>query len=264
MTTAVTEGKLRVDLSGERPTVSAKELHEALEIGTLFRQWFPRMCEYGFAEGNDYEKVYQKCYSSRTGQTEVDYRISVDMAKHICMIQRTRKGMMYRQYFLELEKAWNTPEKVMARALRIADRQIRELQMRCSLLTAESKQKEQQLQEARKKADYLDRILHCKSLVLTTQIAKDYGMSAVRFNHLLADLGIQYKMREQWILYAPYQNQGYTASKCYEIPQSDGNLLVKYQTEWTQKGRRFLYLFLKEKGYLPVMEQQLTDMAGRG
>ena len=140
MTTAVTEGKLRVDLSGERPTVSAKELHEALEIGTLFRQWFPRMCEYGFAEGNDYEKVYQKCYSSRTGQTEVDYRISVDMAKHICMIQRTRKGMMYRQYFLELEKAWNTPEKVLARALRIADRQIRELQMRCSLLTAESKQ----------------------------------------------------------------------------------------------------------------------------
>ena len=97
--------------------------------------------------------------------------------------------------------------------------------------------------------------------MLTTQIAKDYGMSTVRFNHLLADFGIQYKVREQWVLYAQYQDQGYTASKCFEVPQADGSLLVKYQTEWTQKGRRFLYLFLKEKGILPVLEQQLYDAA---
>ena len=96
--------------------------------------------------------------------------------------------------------------------------------------------------------------------MLTTQIAKDYGMSAVRFNHLLADLGIQYKVREQWVLYAPYQGLGYTASKAFEVPQSDGSLIVRYQTEWTQKGRRFLYLFLKEKGYIPVVEQQLMNM----
>ena len=261
MTTEVMEEAVRVQFTDERPVVSARDLHQALEIGTLFRQWFPRMCEYGFCEGTDYDKVYQKCDSSRTGQMEVDYLISTDMAKHICMIQRTKKGMMYCQYFLELEKAWNTPEKVMARALQIANRQIKDLQIRCFLLTTEAKRQERLLAEIKPKADYLDRILHSKALVLTTQIAKDYGMSTVRFNHLLADLGIQYKVREQWVLYAQYQDQGYTASKCFEVPQADGSLLVKYQTEWTQKGRRFLYLFLKEKGILPVLEQQLYDAA---
>ena len=261
MTTEIKEDGLRVEFTGERPEVSARDLHTALEIGTAFRQWFPRICGYGFSEETDYRKVYQKCDSSRTGQMEVDYLISMDMAKHICMIQRTKKGMMYRQYFLELEKAWNTPEKVMARALQIANRQIKELQSRCMFLTTEAKRQERLLEEIRPKADYLDKILHSKALVLTTQIAKDYGMSAVRFNQLLADFGIQYRVRDQWVLYAKYQDQGYTASKCFEVPQADESLLVRYQTEWTQKGRRFLYLFLKDKGYVPVMEQQLYDMA---
>ena len=123
-----------------------------------------------------------------------------------------------------------------------------------------AKQKKARQRKVKPKADYLDNILHSKNLMLTTQIAKDYGMSAVRFNHLLADLGIQYKVREQWVLYAPYQGLGYTASKAFEVPQSDGSLIVRYQTEWTQKGRRFLYLFLKEKGYIPVVEQQLMNM----
>ena len=261
MTTAMAEELIRVQFTEDRPVVSARDLHEALEIGTVFRKWFPRMCEYGFVQGIDFDKVSRKCDGSRTGQMEVDYLISTDMAKHICIIQRTRKGMIYRQYFLELEKAWNTPEKVMARALQIANRQIRELQSRSGQLTTETKRQELLLAEIKPKADYLDQILHSKALVLTTQIAKDYGMSTVRFNHLLADLGIQYKVREQWVLYAKYQDQGYTASKCFEVPQADGSLLVKYQTEWTQKGRRFLYLFLKEKGYIPVMEQQLYDAA---
>jgi anti-repressor protein len=261
MTTTALERAVHVDFSGDAPMISARELHDALEIQTVFRQWFPRMLKYGFQEGSDYVKVLQKSEGSRTGQTEIDYLVSVDMAKHICMIQRTKKGMMYRQYFLELEKAWNTPEKVMARALQIANRQIKDLQTRCFLLTTEAKRQERLLAEIKPKADYLDRILHSKALVLTTQIAKDYGMSTVRFNHLLADLGIQYKVREQWVLYAQYQDQGYTASKCFEVPQADGSLLVKYQTEWTQKGQRFLYLFLKEKGILPVLEQQLYDAA---
>lgn len=252
---------IKVNFAEEYPTVSARELHTGLGIGTRFRTWFPRMCAYGFVEHQDYERLYQKCATSGGMQMMVDYQISIDMAKHICMIQRTKKGMMYRQYFLELEKAWNTPEKVMARALQIANRQIRDLQTRCFLLTTEAKRQERLLAEIKPKADYLDKILHSKALVLTTQIAKDYGMSTVRFNHLLADLGIQYKVREQWVLYAQYQDQGYTASKCFEVPQADGSLLVKYQTEWTQKGRRFLYLFLKEKGILPVLEQQLYDAA---
>ncbi len=256
----VTTEPIRVEYLDDRLAVSARDLYKALEIQTLFRQWFPRMCEYGFREGTDFERICQRIPDSRTGQSEVDYRISVDMAKHICMIQRTREGMQYRQYFLELEKAWNRPEKVMARALEIAKGQIEELQGRCFLLTGEVRRQGRLLEEMKPKADYLDNILHSKDLILTTQIAKDYGLSAVRFNQLLSDLGIQYRLRDQWILYAKYQDRGYTASTSFEVPQADGSLKVKYQTEWTQNGRRFLYQILRENGFIPVVEKQFMEM----
>lgn len=249
-----------MDFTDGHPVVSARDLWSALGIKTVFRVWFQRVCELGFAEGSDYTKVYQKCYTSRTNQTEVDYDLSVDMAKHICMLQRNEKGKAYRQYFLELEKAWNSPEKVMARALQIARRQIDELQEKCHMLIVQTREQDVLIREMQPKAEYHDNVICSKSLVLTTQIAKDYGMSGTKFNALLADLGIQYKMREQWLLYAPYQNQGYTASTTFIIKHSDGSISSRYQTEWTQKGRRFLYLFLKDYGIIPTVEKQLLEM----
>lgn len=248
---------IKINFAEEYPTVSARELHTGLGIGTRFRTWFPRMCAYGFVEHQDYERLYQKCATSGGMQMMVDYQISIDMAKHICMIQRNEKGMLYRQYFLELERAWNTPEKVMARALQLANAQVKELSWQCSRLDGQVQEQNKQIASLRPKAVYLDMILHSPSLVLTTQIAKDYGISAIRLNKLLHEWGIQYKRREQWILYAQYQGQGYTCSTSVEIRRSDGRLEVKYQTEWTQKGRVFLYQLLKSKGYLPVVEQQM-------
>ena len=111
------------------------------------------------------------------------------------------------------------------------------------------------LEELAPKARYLDQILQSPSLVLTTQIAKDYGMSATRFNRILHDLKIQYKVNDQWILYANYQGKGYVHSRTITIPRNDGTYLVRMQTEWTQEGRRFLYEELKEKrGILPLIE----------
>ena len=115
---------ITINYDTEHPTVSARELHEGLEIGTEFRKWFPRMAEYGFLENVDWKRVTQKCPTLGGEQEMVDYQISVDMAKQICMIQRSEKGRQYRQYFLDLEKAWNTPEQVFARALKMADRTI--------------------------------------------------------------------------------------------------------------------------------------------
>ena len=123
--------KIMVTYVDDRPVVSARELHDTLGIRTAFRIWFPRMCEYGFVEGLDYTKIYQKKEGSRTGQIEVDYEISMDMAKHICMMQRTPAGMECRKHFIELEKAWNSPEQILARALQIAGRQIDQLQNQC-------------------------------------------------------------------------------------------------------------------------------------
>lgn len=108
--------------------------------------------------------------------------------------------------------------------------------------------------ELQPKADYVNQILKSTSSVKTTQIAKDYGMSARAFNKLLHELGIQYRVGDQWVLYAKYQACGYVRSVTYEYRHRDGRLDVKMCTEWTQKGRLFLYETLKKEGYLPLME----------
>lgn len=163
---------------------------------------------------------------------------------------------MIRKYFLEVEKAWNSPEQVMARALQIANKSVEELRDQCLLMQNQVMEQQMMLEELTPKANYLEQILQSPSLLLTTQIAKDYGMSAIQFNRLLHDMKIQYKVNDQWILYANYQGQGYVHSRTITIPRGDGTCLVRMQTEWTQKGRLFLYEELKEKrGILPLIER---------
>lgn len=110
--------------SPDRITVSARDLHAALEVKTLFKDWFPRMLEYGFEEGKDFCSFLSESTGGRPAQ---DAEITIEMAKEICMLQRSEKGKQARQYFIQLEKDWNSPEKVMARALQIANVQIRDL-----------------------------------------------------------------------------------------------------------------------------------------
>ena len=105
------------------------------------------------------------------------------------------------------------------------------------------------------KANYYDRILNSKNAVPVTQIAKDYGMSAIAFNRMLHDYGIQYSIRNSWVLYAEYANLGYTQSKTYTIDEDKAVM----HTSWTQKGRLFLYEFLKEHGVLPMCEREGSD-----
>ena len=105
------------------------------------------------------------------------------------------------------------------------------------------------------KAKYYDRILQSKNSVPVTQIAKDYGMTAIAFNRMLHDYGIQYSVRNTWVLYAEYANLGYTQSRTYTIDEDKAVM----HTSWTQKGRLFLYEFLKERGILPMCEQGEFD-----
>lgn len=104
------------------PTVSARALHTGLGISERFQSWFNRQLQYGFTENADY--VGCKEFNTLAKQELQDYMISVDMAKQICMLQRSEKGRLYRQYFIDLEKAWNTPEQIMARALKVADKRV--------------------------------------------------------------------------------------------------------------------------------------------
>lgn len=114
--------------SPDRITVSARDLHAALEVETPFNKWFPRMCEYGFEDEKDYRTFLSNRSDGLPGKPRQDAEITIEMAKEICMLQRSEKGKQARQYFIQLEKAWNSPEKVMARALQIASDKIKGLQ----------------------------------------------------------------------------------------------------------------------------------------
>lgn len=127
---------IRVSYEAEQPTVSARDLYEKLEIKTSFKDWFPRMCEYGFEEGKDF---CSKMSESTGGRPAKDYDLTIRCAKEICMLQRTEIGRTIRNYFLDLEDAWNTPEQVMARALKMADKAIDRLKADNAVLLADNR-----------------------------------------------------------------------------------------------------------------------------
>lgn len=245
-----------IRVNEDNQTVSARELHAQLKIKTPFTMWFDRMIEYGFTEGAEFfTKMLET--SEIGGRPAKDYEISIDMAKEICMIQRTPEGKKVRQYLIDLEKAWNTPEQVMARALRIADETIASLQKKTEFMAKEMIAMNDKIEEMQPKVSYLDTILDSKDTMLVTQIAQDYGMSARGFNKLLHDLGVQHKIHNQWVLYSKYQGKGYVHSHTHIYEKADGQTGNSLNTEWTQKGRLFLYDFLKVHNKLPLIEQEM-------
>ena len=125
-------------------------------------------------------------------------------------------------------------------------------------LKTENLQQKQLIGELKPKADYTDMILQSKELVTITQIAKDYGMSGGKFNKILHKLGVQYKQNGQWLLYAKHQEKGYTHSKTIHFNHSDGRPDTKMITQWTQKGRLFLYKKKKKNDILPIIERHIA------
>lgn len=117
---------------------------------------------------------------------------------------------------------------------------------------------EQRVNELQPKADYYDRILNNKGLVTVSTIAKNYGMSAVSFNKLLHELGIQFNQSGTWLLYSKFQDKGYTHIEPFDYEDKNGNLQVKTRMKWTQKGHIFLYETLKKNNYLPMIEREQT------
>lgn len=235
--------------------VSARELHEKLEIETPFRKWFPRMCEYGFEDGKDFRTKMSET-SKTGGRPALDYNITIEMAKEICMIQRTPKGKEVRQYLIQLERAWNTPELVIARGLQASQKLIAAQTEKIALLSTELEQKSNLIETLQPKATYYDLILQCPDLISVTEIAKDYGMSAKTFNKKLHELGVQYYQSGRWYLYSKYEANGYTQSKTTNFAKKDGSQGCSTHMYWTQKGRLFLYDFLKEHDILPMIERE--------
>ncbi len=124
---------IKVNYESERPTVMGRELHKALGVETRYNDWFKRMSEYGFTENIDFYSILSKTPDG--GRPSTDHQLTIDMAKEICMIQRSERGKQFRQYFIEVENKWNTPEAVMARALQFANNQLDSIKQQNVALT---------------------------------------------------------------------------------------------------------------------------------
>ena len=158
-----------INYDTETPTVSARGLHEQLHIETPFKKWIDRMCDYGFEESKDF---WTKMSKSTGGRPSTEYELSIDMAKQICMIQRSPEGKRIRQYFIDLEKAWNTPEQIFARALKMADKEIDKLKSNNAVLLED-------VQRMKPKEIFADAVSASHTSILVGELAKLLKQSGV-------------------------------------------------------------------------------------
>lgn len=188
------------------PTVSGRELHEALKVKTAYKDWFPRMCEYGFTEGEDFnplknEQVREEGNRQVTRQI-TDHAITIPMAKELCMLQRTEKGSFFRKYFIRVEEAWNSPEMVMKRALEIANRRVKDLQISVASLTVDN-------EIMRPKAEYFDELVDRNLLTNIRDTAKELKVKQSEFVKFLIDKKYLYRDKSGKLLpYAKHADSG--------------------------------------------------------
>ena len=176
--------------NAEHPTVSGRELHEALEVKTAYKDWFPRMCEYGFTEGEDFNPLKNeqvRTEGNRQVSRELtDHQLTIPMAKEICMLQRSEKGKQFRQYFIRVEEAWNSPEMIMKRALEIANEKVKAMQVSVSQLTVDK-------QIMQPKADYFDELVDRNLLTGIRETAKELKVKQNTFVNFLLDKKYLYR-----------------------------------------------------------------------
>lgn len=185
------------------PTVSGRELHEALEVKTAYKDWFPRMCEYGFTEGEDYTRCSNlSSENQHGGQNKIDHAITIPMAKELCMLQRSEKGSLFRKYFIRVEEAWNSPEMVMKRALEIANSRVKELQINVASLTVDN-------EIMRPKAEYFDELVDRNLLTNIRDTAKELKIKQSEFVKFLLDKKYLYRDKSGKLLpYAKHADAG--------------------------------------------------------
>lgn len=228
---------IKINYESDRPTVLARDLHEFLEVETPFNKWFSRMCEYGFTDGADFQTFLSE---STGGRPATDAQITIDMAKEICMLQRNEKGKQARQYFLQLEKAWNDPDMIMARALKFAEGKLRLAEAKISGLQSE-------LDVAQPKADFYDTFVSPNKCTGLRDTAKELGISERKFVNFLIDEKYLYRTpAKQLRPYAKKSNEGLFETKDW-YTKSD---IVAVRVFFTPQGKQFFYKKLIEKGLI--------------
>lgn len=224
------------------PIVSGRQLHEALDVKTRYNDWFNRMTEYGFIENQDYLAITQKRVTAQGNSTnQVDHIIKLDMAKEIAMIQRTERGKQVRQYFIQVEKDFNSPEKIMARALLMADKKVHQL--------------EAKIEADRPKVLFAEAVSASHSSILVGELAKllkqngvDMGANRL-FSWLRAHGYLIKRNGRDWNM--PTQKSvemGLIRVKETSITHADGHITVSKTPLVTGKGQQyFINKFLNQE-----------------
>lgn len=208
----------KINYDANRITLSARDLHEFLEIKSKYADWFKNMSAYGFEENQDYRAISKNL---ENGGRRIDHEISIDMAKEISMLQRNKRGKEARQYFIEVEKQWNSPEKIIARGLIESKKMIENLN--------------QKVMEMQPKADYFDDLVERNMLTNFRDTAKELKLPQNKFiNNLLED---GYLYRDQKKKLKPYQK--HMDKGLFELKEytSKYNNHADVQTLITPKGR---------------------------
>ncbi len=201
---------IKINYESDRPTVLARDLHEFLEAETPFHKWFPRMCEYGFTEDEDYRTFLSNRSDGLPGKPRQDAQLTIDMAKEICMLQRNEKGKQARQYFLQLEREWNSPEAVMSRALRMAEERLERFKAINANLSVQNA-------IMQPKAEYFDGLCDRESLTGIRETAKLLGLKQNDFVKWLIDHKYIYRdKRGRLMPYAEHIDSGlFTVKETY-------------------------------------------------
>lgn len=222
--------------------VSARDLHKFLEITERFSNWFERMLQYGFVENIDYQGC--EFFNTLANQTLTDYALTLDCAKEISMIQRSKKGKEAREYFIECEKQLRSGKFALPTTYKEALQSLLIEVEAKERLQAQNELQAKELEKQAPKVAYYDEVLTSQSTYNANQIAKELGMSAVTLNKKLHELKVQYKQGGQWLLYYPHQNKGYTKTVTYTYTDSKGETCTNSSTVWTEKGRAFIHSIL--------------------
>ncbi|HEM5552995.1 oxidoreductase [Streptococcus suis] len=213
----------------QEPVVSGRQLHEALGVNSNYTTWFDRMTEYGFIEGQDFLPNLEK---STGGRRAVDHIINLDMAKEIAMIQRTDRGKQVRQYFIQVEKDFNSPEKIMARALLLADKKVHQL--------------EAQIEADKPKVLFADAVSASHSSILVGDLAKlisqnGFKIGANRLFAWLRENGYLIKRKgSDWNM--PTQKSmelGLFEIKETTITHADGHISISKTVKVTGKDQQY-------------------------
>lgn len=213
--------------------VDGRELHQKLGVESNYTTWFKRMCEYGFSEGTDFQTCFPNSESeSHGGQNKVDHWLTLSTAKELCMLQRTEQGKAVRRYLIAVEEAWNTPEKVMSRALQMANRIIDGFKDEVKALA-------EQNAEMLPKARFYDTVTGSADTIDMAQAAKVLNMGVGRNTlfKILRNAGI---LQGNNVPYQEFVDRGYF--RCIESSYStpDGTNHVNIKTVIFQKGLDFI------------------------